>query len=37
QTPVSEIDGRTIGQAELGPVTLRIRTLYAALIARETT
>ncbi len=36
QTPVSEIDGRAIGQAELGPVTLRIRTLYAALIASET-
>jgi len=37
QTPVSEIDGRAIGQTELGPVTQRIRALYAALIASEIT
>ena len=36
QTPVSEIDGRQIGSAELGPVTKRIRALYADLIASET-
>ena len=36
QTPVSEIDGRTIGQAGLGPVTKRIRALYASLITSET-
>ncbi len=36
QTPVSEIDGRKIGETELGPVTKRIRALYAALIAAET-
>lgn len=32
QTPVSEIDGRQIGNAEMGPVTERIRGLYKALI-----
>ncbi len=37
QTPVSEIDGRQIGSADLGPVTKRIRALYADLIAKETT
>jgi len=37
QTPVSEIDGRQIGGAELGPVTKQIRALYAELIASETT
>jgi len=37
QTPVSQIDGRQIGSAELGPVTKRIRSLYANLIAAETT
>lgn len=36
QTPVSEIDGRQIGTADLGPVTKRIRALYADLIAKET-
>jgi len=36
QTPVSEIDGRTIGEVELGPVTQRIRALYADLITSET-
>ncbi len=35
QTPVSEIDGRAIGDGSLGPVTSRIRALYADLIARE--
>lgn len=37
QTPVAQIDGRQIGSAELGPVTKRIRALYADLIAAETT
>jgi branched-chain amino acid aminotransferase len=37
QTPVSEIDGRRIGNGETGPVTERIRTLYKALIQRNTT
>ncbi|MBL4750758.1 MAG: D-amino acid aminotransferase [Amylibacter sp.] len=37
QTPVSEIDGRRIGSAELGPVTKRIRAHYADLITAETT
>lgn len=32
QTPVSEIDGRLIGDGVLGPVTRRIRDLYKALI-----
>jgi len=32
QTPVSEIDGRVIGTGEMGPVTQRIRDLYAALV-----
>ena len=36
QTPVSEIDGRTIGNGRLGPITSHIRKLYAKLIARET-
>lgn len=35
QTPVSTLDGRHIGQGALGPVTKRIRTLYADLIAKE--
>ena len=35
QTPVSEIDGRRIGSDWPGPVTQRIRALYADLIARE--
>ena len=38
-TPVREIDGRIIGEGHgdfaPGPVTLRLRTLYAALIERE--
>ena len=35
QTPVSEIDGRKIGDGHLGPVTKRIRELYKALIAQQ--
>ena len=34
QTPVSEIDGRTIGTGELGPVTARLRDLYKELVAQ---
>ena len=34
QTPVSEIDGRTIGTGELGPVTSRLRDLYKELVAQ---
>ena len=37
QTPVSEIDGRQIGDGALGPITTRIRALYKDLVARETT
>ncbi len=36
QTPVASIDGRIIGRGALGPVTKRLRTLYKALIERET-
>ena len=35
QTPVSEIDGRMIGEGEMGPMTKRIRDLYKALVARS--
>ena len=35
QTPVSEIDGRKIGDGTMGPLTARIRALYKDLIARE--
>lgn len=35
QTPVSEIDGRPIGDGEAGPVTRRIQELYKNLIAKE--
>ncbi|MFQ3355279.1 MAG: branched-chain amino acid aminotransferase [Paracoccaceae bacterium] len=35
QTPVSEIDGRVIGDGKLGPVTQKIRALYSDLIANE--
>ena len=35
QTPVGEIDGRTIGNGEQGPVTARLQELYKKLI-RET-
>jgi branched-chain amino acid aminotransferase len=34
-TPVSEIDGRAIGGAVPGPVTLRLQGLYAELAARS--
>jgi branched-chain amino acid aminotransferase len=37
QTPVGEIDGRPIGNGEMGPVTTRIRELYKSLIQRECT
>jgi branched-chain amino acid aminotransferase len=33
QTPVGEIDGRGIGSGGMGPVTARLRELYAALLA----
>lgn len=36
QTPVGEIDGRTIGDAVPGPLTRTIQGLYKALIRRET-
>lgn len=36
QTPVSTIDGRQIGDGEMGPLTKHIRMLYQALIQRET-
>lgn len=37
QTPVSEIDGRRIGDGALpGPVTARLQRLYAELVARDT-
>ncbi|MBY6049288.1 D-amino acid aminotransferase [Vannielia litorea] len=32
QTPVGQIDGRTIGSGEMGLVTTRIRALYKALV-----
>ncbi len=32
QTPVSTIDGRTIGTGDMGPVTQRIRSLYKDLV-----
>ena len=35
QTPVSEIDGRRIGEGAAGPVTQKIQALYKALIAQE--
>lgn len=35
QTPVSTIDGRTIGTGELGPVTARLRALYKDLVAKS--
>ncbi|PHQ98487.1 MAG: aminotransferase class IV [Marinosulfonomonas sp.] len=35
QTPVSEIDGRHIGDGKMGPITGRIRQLYKDLIAAE--
>jgi len=35
QTPVFEIDGRRIGQRRAGPVFLRLRALYKALVQGE--
>ena len=35
QTPVSSIDGRTIGTGELGPVTARLRGLYKDLVKQS--
>ncbi len=32
QTPVGVIDGRTIGTGQMGPVTVRLRDLYKALV-----
>ena len=37
QTPVGEIDGRTIGTGALGPVTEHIRELYKTLVAEDAT
>ena len=34
-TPVGEIDGRTIGTGEPGPVTARLQALYSELSQRE--
>ncbi len=36
QTPVAEIDGRTIGNGGAGPTTLTIRRLYKDLVAKDT-
>jgi branched-chain amino acid aminotransferase len=36
QTPVGHIDGRQIGEGQMGPVTKHIRMLYHALIQQET-
>jgi branched-chain amino acid aminotransferase len=36
QTPVAVIDGRTIGDGGIGPVTAHIRSLYAELVAKVT-
>jgi len=35
QTPVSSIDGRTIGTGELGPMTKRLRGLYKDMVDRS--
>jgi len=35
QTPVGDIDGRQIGDGQMGPMTQRIRTLYKDLIEQE--
>lgn len=35
QTPVGNIDGRQIGDGQLGPMTARIRDLYKALVQQE--
>ena len=36
QTPVGEIDGKQIGTGFAGPVTRRIRDLYAELVRADT-
>jgi branched-chain amino acid aminotransferase len=36
QTPVSQIDGRSIGDGKMGPVTGQLRQLYKQLVDRET-
>ena len=36
QTPVHEIDGRIIGKGEAGPMTHKIRALYAELVKQNT-
>ena len=35
QTPVGQIDGRQIGDGQMGPITKQIRALYKELIERE--
>ncbi len=35
QTPVASIDGREIGNGQMGPVTARLRELYKSLIKQE--
>ncbi len=35
QTPVGKIDGRQIGEGDMGPITKRLRALYKDLIAQE--
>ncbi len=35
QTPVGEIDGRVIGNGEIGPMTQRLRKLYQDLVAAD--
>lgn len=35
QTPVGAIDGRTIGDGQMGPMTKRLRALYKDLIQQE--
>ena len=35
QTPVGEIDGRQIGDGQMGPMTKRLRSLYKDLVARD--
>lgn len=36
QTPVGDIDGRVIGDGQMGPITKRLRGLYKDLIQQET-
>jgi branched-chain amino acid aminotransferase len=35
QTPVSEIDGKQLGEGHAGPVTMKLRDLYAQLVAKN--